>query len=362
LQRRTLGAMLGRALDHQAWDDATAIVRALDAYWGARGLGGEAAAWADRILAATTGPGQRPLAAAESLWLHVITRQATRRNDAGRPDQAAQAYRQALAWLLDQPATDWARRNTSVLYHQLGMTAQARGQLEEADDWYRQSLAISEELGNRPYMANGFHQLGMTAQARGRLEEAGDWYHRSLAIEVELGNRPGMASSYHQLGVTARDREQWEEAEDWFRQSLAIKVELGNRPGMASTFHQLGSIAYACGRWEEAEDWYRQSLAITEELGSRPYMAATYAELGMLAEAQNQAAQALGWNVRCVALFSEFPSPQTGTGPSALARLTRQLGMPTLDAAWQQATGQPLPPQIRHYITSQQHNKEGAQP
>ena len=55
LQRRTLGAMLGHALDRQAWDDADGIVRALDEYWDTRGLGGEADAWADRILEATAG-------------------------------------------------------------------------------------------------------------------------------------------------------------------------------------------------------------------------------------------------------------------------------------------------------------------
>ena len=38
--------------------------------------------------------------------------------------------------------------------------------------------------------------------------------------------------------------------------------------------------------------------------------------------------------------FEEFPSPLTGTGPSALVRLTRQLGMPALEEAWRQVTGQ----------------------
>ena len=59
-QRRTLGAMLGHALDHHAWDDAEGIIRALDAYWDARGLSAEAAAWANRVLDATAGPGQAP--------------------------------------------------------------------------------------------------------------------------------------------------------------------------------------------------------------------------------------------------------------------------------------------------------------
>jgi CHAT domain len=64
LQRRTLGAMLGHALDRHAWDDASGIVRALDPYWDTRGLGEEAAAWADRILDATAGHGQTPPAPA----------------------------------------------------------------------------------------------------------------------------------------------------------------------------------------------------------------------------------------------------------------------------------------------------------
>ena len=38
----------------------------------------------------------------------------------------------------------------AATYHQLGMTAQARGRLDEADDWYRKSLLIKEELATVP--------------------------------------------------------------------------------------------------------------------------------------------------------------------------------------------------------------------
>ena len=471
LQRRTLGAMLGHALDRHAWDDASDIVHALDAYWDTRGLSEEAAAWADRILDATEDPDQVTPQPAESLWLYTIVHEGNRQHKAGQLDRAEQTYGRALAYLQDQPETDWRRGNISVIYHQLGMTADHRGRLEEAeewyrksltikeelgnrpgmiltyhqlgnnayrrgrldeaDDWYRKSLAICEELGNRPGMARTYHQLGMTAQdrgrldeaedwyrkslaikeelgdrpsmagtyhelgitaqARGRLEEAEDWYRKALTIREELGDRPGMAGTYHQLGMTAQDRgrldeaEDWyrkaftikeelgdrpgmartyhqlgitaqargrlEEAEDWYRKSLAIREELGDRPSMAGTYHQLGMTAQDRGRLDEAEDWYRKSLAIEEEFGDRPRMALTYAQLGLLAEARYQAPLALQWNIRCVTLFDQFPSPMTGTGPTALARLTRQLGMPALQTAWHKITSQPVPPAVRDYIT-----------
>ena len=103
---------------------------------------------------------------------------------------------------------------------------------------------------------------------------------------------------------------------------------------------------------DEADDWYHKALTICEELGDRRGMALIYAQLGLLAEERGQAPLALDCNVRCVTLFDQFPSPMTRTGPSALARLTRQLGMPALQAAWQQITGQPVPQAVRDYLTS----------
>jgi tetratricopeptide (TPR) repeat protein len=401
-QRRTLGAMLRHALDQGAWNDAEAILRALDAYWDTRGLGGEAAAWADRILDATAGPDQGPTESTGSLWLYTLGQQVYRQIDAGQLDQAAQTYRRILAWLQNQTATEWTRGNIAVTYHQLGITTQDQGQLDEADDWYRKSLTIKEELGDRPGMAATYHQLGITAQQRGRLDEADNWYRKALAIEEELGDRPSMASTYHQLGMTAQDRGQLDEADNWYRKALAIEEELGDRPGMALTYHGLGMTAQDRGRLDEADDWvrkslaieeelgnrpgmarlyhqagitaqdrgqldeadnwYRKSLAIEEELGNRPGLALSYGQLGLLAEARNQPHQALDWIIRCVTLFSQFPHPATGPGPRHLARLARQLGLPTLEQAWLQATGQPVPQPVRDYITSHHDSQPQGEP
>jgi tetratricopeptide (TPR) repeat protein len=432
LQRRTLGAMLGRALEHHAWDDAENIVRALDLYWETRGLGEEADAWADRIFDATAGHGQAPAEAAKDLWLHATIELANRQKDAGRPDQAEQRYRQALGYLQDQPESAWTLINISVIYgqlartaylrgrldeaddwshksltidekfgrrpgialtyhllgvtardrgrldeandwyrkaltireelgdrpgmalsyHELGNIACFRGRLDEADDWYRKGLTIREELGDRPHMARAYHQLGMTAQKRGRLDEADDWCRKALTIDEELGDRPHTAIIYHQLGVNAHDRGRLDEADNWYRKALTINEELGDRTKMAMAYYQLGMAAQDRGRLDEAEDWCRKALTIAEELGDRRGMALTYAQLGLLAEARAQAPLALARNIRCVTVFSEFPSPLTGSGPAALVRLTSQLGMLTLEETWRQVTGQPVPQVVRDYITS----------
>jgi tetratricopeptide (TPR) repeat protein len=393
LQRPTLGAMLGHALDHREWADAEHIVRALDDYWDTRGLGAEADAWADRILNATPGPDQVSPKPVGKLWLYTTIRQANRQLENRHSDQASQTYRRALSYLKDQPASDWTRASIAVTFHQLGMAAQARGRLDEAEDWYRKSLAIKKELGNRPTMAVTFHQLGTAAQARGQLDQADDWYRqairireelgplgllatdyhhlgmtaqardqldqaegwyrKALAIDDKLGDRPGMASTFHQLGMTAQHRGRLDEAEDWYRQAIQIREELGLRALLATDYHQLGNTAQDRGRLDEAEDWYRKSLTVKEELGDLLGAARTYGQLGLLAEAQQQPRQALDWIVRCLASFAEFPHPVTGPGPLHLARITRQLGLTALEEAWREVTGHPLPRPVRDYISSQ---------
>lgn len=160
--------------------------------------------------------------------------------------------------------------------------------------------------------------------------------------------------SYHALGMTAQGQRRFDEAEKWFRKSLDIKEELGDRPGLASAYHELGVLVQSQGRLDEAEEWCHRSLAIKEEHNNRPGQALTYAQLGLLAEDRFQPVQALAWNVRSVTLFAEFPSPLTAAGATALARLTRQLGLPALEETWRQVTGRPVPRDVLDYIATRQ--------
>ncbi|MGW3816611.1 tetratricopeptide repeat protein, partial [Streptomyces sp. NPDC005046] len=185
LQQRTLGSLLGHALDHSLWTHAQAIVQPMDDYWDARGLTEEARSWVDRarvVLETADGIPPGLNTPAGSLWMFLTGSQANRQMRAGQLDQAGRAYLAISNALQQQPITPQQRAHVATLYHQLGIVAQERGRLEEAEDWYRQSLTISEELNNRPSMAISYHQLGTVAQERGRLEEAEDWYRQSLRI------------------------------------------------------------------------------------------------------------------------------------------------------------------------------------
>jgi tetratricopeptide (TPR) repeat protein len=402
LQRRGLSNMLGYALDQQLFIHASAIARSLDDYWDLRGLTEEARGWVDRacqILEDANGTPPDLSTQAGNLWAFLTASQANRHLNAGQPDQAQNIYQNIVDAYLQQPETAHQRRSIAVFYHQLGRVAEERRRLDDAERWYRQSLAIFENLGDRPRMAASYHQLGMVAEIRGRFDDAehwyrqsltivedlgdrrgtarsyhqlgivaqrqgrlGDaerWYQQSLTIKEDLGDRHGMATSYHQLGRVAEERGRLDDAERWYRQSLIILEDLGDRHGMASSYHELGVVAQGRGRLDDAERWYRQSLATLEDLGDRPGMATGYGQLALLAEEHGHPQQALEWTIRCVALFDEYPHPATGPAPHHLQRLTHLLGSEALEQAWHAVTGHPIPPDILSHATTPAPEGEG---
>ena len=77
----------------------------------------------------------------------------------------------------------------------------------------RESLAIKREIGDRQGEATSLNNLGIIAETRGDLAEAERLHRESLAIKREIGDRQGEASSLNNLGIIAETRGDLAEAE-----------------------------------------------------------------------------------------------------------------------------------------------------
>nr|WP_321483309.1 tetratricopeptide repeat protein [uncultured Cohaesibacter sp.] len=349
LQRRTLGVMIRQALQHGLCAPAQAMLQPLIEYLQACGLTSEIEEWTTRSVDATETPdGTAPSfdTDAGALWLFATSVNANQAQRAGNLIKAEQIYNATRLALESSSKSEQRDRRLAVCYHQLGMGAQHRGDLDAAETWYKNALEIDEALENRPSMAQTYHQLGMVAQHRGDLDAAETWYKKALEIKEALENRPGMASCYHQLGIVAQHRGDLDAAETWYKKALEIDEALENRPGMAQTYHQLGMVAQHRGDLDAAETWYKNSLEIEEALGNRPGMASSYGQLGLLAEKRDDPHAAFCWTIRCIALFDQFGHPSTGPAPRHLARLMQTHGQDALAKAWLEITGKQIPKEL----------------
>ena len=279
--------MLGHALRVQDWDAARRLLTALESWWMNNGMTAEADAWADQTLTAIEDPPGTPPpvdSAAGKLWIYAANRQANRQLDRMQTGEAQATNMRILAMLQANPFFPGQQAHIADTYHQLGNIAQATGQLTEADDWYRKSLAISEDRQDRSAMLKSYHQLGNNALMAGLLDAANERYGKALPIARELGNLQFLAATYHQLGMTDIKRNRLDAAEAWYRQELPIIEKLKDQPHLASVYHELSMIEFHRGAFKEADGWHRQALAIREKLRYRFDTAASYDELGVTAQ------------------------------------------------------------------------------
>ncbi len=72
------------------------------------------------------------------------------------------------------------KRRRGDFAHNLAMVYQDRGEVDQAEGLYAESLEIEREVGDRPGQATTLHQLGNVAYLRGKLEEAEAMYRESM--------------------------------------------------------------------------------------------------------------------------------------------------------------------------------------
>lgn len=165
---------------------------------------------------------------------------------AGRLDEAAALYRQALA-------REPGRTNVQV---NLGAALQTLGRLDEAADCYRAAIAL--EPNHTAALAN----LGLTLRDLGQLDEA--LKHQEAAVALA----PGTATYITNLGLTLQDMGRLHAATAAFERAIACDPDFADAH-MGLGFARLLAGDFA-GGWPEYE-WRlaRRTVAQPQRPGPR---------------------------------------------------------------------------------------------
>ena len=180
-------------------------------------------------------------------------------------DEAERLYRESLA--IARQTGNQVREMTSL--NELGNIQRRRGDLDGAESLYRESLAIALENGNREREKSSLNNLGIIAKQRGDLDGAEELYRNALALAHEIGDREKEYSHLNNLGVIAELRGDLDGAEGLHLEALAIAREYWNPYNESFSLNHLGDITEQRGDLDGAESLYRESLAIARETGNQ---------------------------------------------------------------------------------------------
>jgi len=127
----------------------------------------------------------------------------------------------------------------------LGVIAYERGQLDQAEKCFTQSLELARKLGDNLMVARADNNLASITYLRNDTMGALTLFRSALLSYQRMGDRRGMAESYHNLGIIFREMEQWMDAMDASERALRHAEQVGERGllGLAATGRAEISLA-----------------------------------------------------------------------------------------------------------------------
>ena len=206
------------------------------------------------------------------------------------------------ALIANEMVVNLSPRDPEALYN-LSNTFKALGKLEDAEIWYRNSIAL------KPDFPEAHLNLGLTLHELGRPQDAELSYKNALTFRPEfiqalnnLGNikrelgsygeavalyqkaieiAPKYVEAHNNLGVTLQKLKKFGDAEESYKQAIALSSEF------AEAHFNLGTLFYELARFADAEICYRHALRL------RPDYAECLYNLGLMLLEMGDATSAL---------------------------------------------------------------------
>ncbi|MEP7324557.1 MAG: tetratricopeptide repeat protein [Gemmatimonadota bacterium] len=149
---------------------------------------------------------------------------ATRLGDFGLGTSSATA---ALDRFRSRADDDGRMRSLNLL----GVISFERGQLDQAEQCFTQSLELARKLDDNLMMARASNNLASFMYLRNDTMGALTLFRSALLSYQRMGDRRGMAESYHNLGIIFREMEAWVDAMDASERALRHAEQVGE-PGL----------------------------------------------------------------------------------------------------------------------------------
>lgn len=180
------------------------------------------------------------------------------------------------------------------------------GNLEFAEDGFKEALRICQEVQNAKGMAEAWAGLASVAVKMGRLGEAGKIYERAIAVYPSSSPQLRLGMLYADLGQVYATLEYWIRANRAYMQAREICRSNEFLKGEAELDVLLGELCFQQGKKAEASNYLKQASQIFAQMKDVVSLSNTLQYLALVYFEHNQTRLAVECQQRAVALCSKF--------------------------------------------------------
>src|SRR3954454_6308084 len=192
---------------------------------------------------------------------------------------------------LDESLAVWQQlgdmTGTAHVLNHLGTLAMARFEYDASRALLRDALEMRRAINDERGVAVSLRNLGLLAALQRDFQTARTLYEEALPLARRLGEKRVSATITQALALVVFEDGDLDGARKLAEEGLTIDKELGNRQGIAEHLTLLAGVARAEGDSETAASMFAEALAIWKGLAARDAEARAYTTLGDMAHARH---------------------------------------------------------------------------
>lgn len=160
---------------------------------------------------------------------------------------------------------------TLILYFQIGLSHNRKGEYNKVVEYRKKALTIAEENKNEYWMSFILQLIGRTYWRNGEYDLYLEYTMKSRDIWEKLGNTRGIGSSHHNIGIYYGEIGEWKKCLEHSQKAYDILSEDGKREG-SNIIAQLTNNIAACnsnmGDFDKALTLYDKGIKISKKIGN----------------------------------------------------------------------------------------------
>ncbi len=154
------------------------------------------------------------------------------------------------------------------------------GNYDGAEEAWRKSLKIAEEVGNDRERAHALHDIGTLYLRRGEYDKALTQLNEALQLKEEIGDEEGLGNSLNNLGVLYDYKGELDRGLEHYEESLEIWKKIGEKRGIGMALNNIGSAYRDKGEIDRSFENYQESLEISRKIGEKQSIAISLNNIG----------------------------------------------------------------------------------
>jgi serine phosphatase RsbU (regulator of sigma subunit) len=163
----------------------------------------------------------------------------------------------------------------------IGFYYNLQGDKRKAMDYYKKSLKILRETGNKSSIAGTLNNMSVVFNQEGNIQKALDYQFQSLKIDEELHDSVMIANAYNNIGRLFIDQDDTVKALIYLKKGVAILEELKYDLGLAYSFTNIAVTYRNEKNYGLALEYFKKSFLHWSKLGDKHGYATTLLNLGI---------------------------------------------------------------------------------